>query len=187
MNEALVLLVLVWAVLLLPSAIRSRNASPHATVGGFERAMDVLRNSPTPRADRGTGRPVMVPGDAGRIVAGQAHHGVTPTPVRSEDPVMARRRSWFVRLLTLNGGLFLIALVGSGWLWWPFVLSVVVTAGYVAVLRHLKLQADQARAVVRSLDAARDPEPAAAPTVMVGAGAQEAAGSGTVRLRRWDG
>lgn len=71
MNEALVLLVLIWAVLLVPGAIRSRKASPHATVGGFERAMDVLRTDP---AHRGGSRQVLVPGDAGRIVDREVGH-----------------------------------------------------------------------------------------------------------------
>ena len=188
MNEALVLLVLVWAVLLVPSAIRSRNTSPHATVGGFSRAMDVLRNSPMPLSDRATGRQLLVPRDAQRIVSGQVPQGAPPMPVRSENPIIAQRRSWFVRLLTLTGGLFVIALIGSGWLWWLFVLSLVVTGGYVAMLRRLKLQADEARAVVRSLDDRRDVEavPPERELVEVGRPAGPAE-SPTVRLRRWDG
>jgi hypothetical protein len=52
-SEALVLLVILWAAALVPSAVRARNASPHVTVGGFERAMEVLRSEQRSTPDGG--------------------------------------------------------------------------------------------------------------------------------------
>ena len=203
-NEALVLLALVWAALLVPAALRARAASPHATVGGFERAMDVLRSEahaddqrtvaagdPSGVPDRQSG--VATTSDAARAPAG-----------RPEDPVIARRRLWFVRALAASGATLLLAIIVGGWTWLPAIVIIAMTAGYTAVLRHLKLQRDAAREVVRELDlTGADPllreragqgsdavvverEP-----VAVGQQAEPAgrswAQSGTVRLRRWDG
>lgn len=154
MSEALVLLVVLWAAALVPSAVRARNASPHVTVGGFERAMDVLRSEQgaTP------GRRVMVPGDPERIVQRAVH---APSPgsarrFRREDPRVARRRAWFERLLVLSlatvaGGLFL----GGWFLLFPAVV-VAVTLGYTVRLRRLKVQGDEARRVVREFDRGLD-------------------------------
>ena len=188
MNEAIVLLLLLWAVLLLPGALRSRNSSPHTTVGGFERAMDVLRAKP------GQGRELMVPNDAGRIVSrGLTRAPATPDGARGEDPVVARRRSWFLRLLAGTGASLLLAVAIGGWLWLVFVSLLLLSAGYTAVLRHLKLQRDQARQVVRALDlrhgevrehatlgASAAPAAEHAPVEDGGLALQ------TVRLRRWD-
>ena len=176
MNEALVLLVLLWAALLVPSALRSRTGSPHVTVGGFERAMDVLK---TP-SHRSSGRELLVPGDAGRIVD---HVGIAPAEepraVKREDPRVAARRTWFLRLVVatvLSVGL--AAVLGGALLWSVAVLTLAATATYVALLRRWKVQADQVRTVVRKLEA--DAEPRRVP---VGA----AVGESSVRLRRWDG
>lgn len=189
MNEAIVLLLLLWAVLLLPGALRSRNSSPHATVGGFSRAMDVLRTKP------GQGRELMVPGDAGRIVA-QGRPGDTAEPPdrgnatatyapRGEDPVVARRRTWFLRLLAGSAGSVLLVIAFGGWLWLPFTMLVLVTGGYVALLRRLKLQQDQARQVVRDL-ALRRPEEPRVEEQSAPADGTSGLAVGTVRLRRWD-
>lgn len=182
MNEAVVLLVLLWAALLVPQALRARNASPHATVGGFARAMDVLRSGA--RRPAGTRR-VLVPADASRIVARPvSDHGPESrlTARRATDALAARRLLWFVRCLVASGVTLIVGLVVGGWMWLPFVLSAGCTLVYVALLRHLKLQRDEARAVVRDLDLHVE--------VLEGAGSFEAgadgwADSGTVRLRRW--
>jgi hypothetical protein len=183
MNEALVLLVLVWAGLLVPGVLRSRNASPHATVGGFERAMDVLRSDA--RGTKG-GRQVLVPRDAGRIVerpgmVGDAGRG--PHRSRGAGPVVARRLIWFLRCLVASVVTFVVAVVAGGWFWLPFVVSAGLTTVYVAVLRHLKLQRDEARRVVSDLDLYID---VAAAEQDIAAGAEDWVGSGTVRLRRWN-
>jgi hypothetical protein len=176
-NEAIVLLVLLWAVVLVPGAIRSRNrTSPHATVGGFERAMDVLRSKP------GVGREMLVPGDAGRIVGRDVNRDEPRGPYRRENPVTARRRAWFVRLLAGTGATFLLAVLLGGWLWLPFLFSTMLAGGYTALLRHLKIQRDEARRVVRKIDL-RDRERAAASERRE---QPVAAGDSAVRLRRWD-
>lgn len=175
MSDALVVLVLLWAALLIPSALRSRTGSPHVTVGGFERAMDVLK---TP-AQRSTGRELLVPGDAGRIVD---HVGIDPAeeprPFRREDPRVEARRTWFLRLLAGTGVSVVLAVVFGGALWAVAILSLLATGAYVALLRRWKLQADQVRSVVRKLESD-------APGRQVPVGA--AVGESSVRLRRWDG
>ncbi len=183
MTDAVVLLALVWAALLIPSALRSRRASPHATVGGFERAMEVLRTE-----SRGTiGRQLLVPADAGRIVG---HHTVEPGSTRSttmpsrEDPIIVRRRTNFLRALIATGATLVLAAVFGGWLWPVFAVVAAGTGGYVAILRHLKLQRDEARRVVRELDLTAE-ESAPVQRVAVGSGGEELA-HGSVRLRRWD-
>lgn len=191
MNEALVLSVLIWTVMPVPGALQSRNASPQATVGGFERAMDVLRSE-----TRGTagGRQVLVPRDAGRI-AQRPNTGAhpqylegrpQPSPQRlpGSDPVVVRRLVWFLRCLAATGTTLVIALVaGGGWLWLPFLISAVITAVYVAVLRHLKLQRDEARQVISELRLYDNHLPESQETV---AGAEHGIGNGMVRLRRWN-
>jgi hypothetical protein len=185
--EALVLLLLVWAGMLVPSALRSRNASPHVTVGGFERAMESLRNEARTST---TGRAVFVPGDAGRIVSRAVDPG-DPKPLRprADGGMVARRRMWFERALAASLVTVLLAVAFGGWLWAPAVLTVAITVAYAAVLRRLKLQRDEARRVVRDLELHRPArrlgtevaEPVAAEAGGGGWGA-----SGTVRLRRWD-
>lgn len=180
----LVVLALVWAALLVPGALRARRASPHTTVGGFERAMDVLRSDPRP----GLGREVMVPGDANRIVDRDVDDAPPSPRQRPEDPVVTRRRFWFTRSLVGTATTLLLALLGGGgWLWLPFAVSLVLTGGYVAVLRHLKLQRDEARQVVADLDLRRTEEPVVIDVAATEAGGSGGwSGSGTVRLRRWD-
>jgi hypothetical protein len=179
-NEALVLLVLVWAGSLVPGVLRSRNAAPHATVGGFERAMYVLRSD---ARDGSGGRQVLVPGDAGRIVQrpGLIGEPVTPHRSRCSNPVIVRRLTWFRRGLVATGMTLVIALFAGGWFWLPFLVTLGLTSIYVAVLRHLKLQRDEARRVVSDLYidvAAEEQHVAVEPGDWVG--------SGTVRLRRWN-
>lgn len=186
MNEAIVLLLLLWAVLLLPGALRSRRSSPHTTVGGFERAMDVLRAKPGP------GRELMVPGDAGRIVARDRSCDGGPETPRGEDPLVSRRRTWFLRLLGATAVSLLLAVGVGGWLWLPFTSLLLLSGGYTALLRHLKLQRDQARRVVRDLELRRtvDEPPVAdrRPAASHGGPAEDGGlALETVRLRRWDG
>ncbi len=197
MNEALVLLVLIWAALLVPSALRSRKSSPHATVGGFERAMDVLRTAP---GRRGSSRELLVPSDAGRIVGRELSHDPVGTAADSsppyadehvarssrlqphrEDPMIARRRTRFVRLMAGTGATLLLALLIGGVLWVAFLLTAAAAAGYTVLLRRLKLQRDEARRVVADLHLPQEParEPVSA------AVGDEGWSSSGVRLRRW--
>jgi hypothetical protein len=153
-SEALVLLVILWAAALVPSAVRARNASPHVTVGGFERAMDVLRSE-----QRATpGRRVMVPSDPERIVERRVG-APSPGPgrrVRREDPRVARRRAWFERLLVASVAAVALGLFLGGWLWLVPAVVVAVTLGYTVRLRRLKVQRDEARRVVREFDRGLD-------------------------------
>lgn len=159
MSEALVLLVILWAAALVPSAVRARNASPHVTVGGFERAMDVLRSEQrTP-----PGRRVMVPGDPERIVQ-RAVRAPSPSPddggrFRREDPRVARRRAWFERLLVASVASMALGLFPGGWFWLVPAVVVGVTIGFTVRLRRLKVQADEARRVVREFDRGLDGGP----------------------------
>jgi hypothetical protein len=181
-SQALVLLVLLWAALLVPGALRSRQSSPHATVGGFERAMDVLRSdgrAPT----RGGGRQLLVPRDAGRIVGREVDGTVRSTPIRHEDPVVLARRNWFLRGLVGSGVALLLAVTVGGWLWLPFLLTAGATGAYAALLRHLKVQRDEARRVVRELDLHRVPDDLPARAAV---GAELWGADASVRLRRWD-
>lgn len=157
-NEALLLLLILgWAAVLLPSAIRSRRKSTLASVGGFERAMDVLRNRPD-------GRHVMVPRDADRagvIVGGHDEVRVSvatgqPLPARQlpsrQTALLARRRQLFVRMLAIDGVALVAAVIFGGMLWTVFLLGVGVVGGYAALLRHYKVERDHARQVVRTID-----------------------------------
>lgn len=188
-------LVIGWAVVLLPSALRSRRSTdPMSTVGGFTRAMSVLRDHPQ-------GREIMVPHRADRIVG----HGPGAAGVRLPDPsrrgdLLARRRTVFVRLLAATGASFLLAVTFGGLLWPAFVVAALGLGGYVALLRHYKVERDAARhVVVHAFDATSDDEVAYEPErqpVAVGAepiGWQVATrfddpwqGDSTVRIRRWD-
>lgn len=189
MNEALILLVLVWAVLLVPSALRSRSASsPHVTVEGFERAMDVLRSSPS-RPGKVGSRSLLVPDDAQRIVD-HADPPATDAPARAprhrEDPAVEIRRQWFVRALLATAVSVVLAPFLGGAAWVLAGLALVGTVSYAVLLRRWKLQRDEVRSVVRELGSARTAGHGAPtqerPRVAVGAEAP-----GTVRLRRWDG
>jgi cyanate lyase len=101
-----------------------------------------------------------------------------------EDPIIIRRRSRFFRALIATGATLVLAVAIGGWLWAALAVVAGGTGCYVAILRHLKLQNDEARRVVRELDLTRE-EVAATPRVAVGGGGQEFEHS-SVRLRRWD-
>lgn len=192
LNEALLLLLIVgWAAVLLPGALRSRNKSAHATVGGFERAMAVLRTRPD-------GREIMVPREADRIVHGRRRAGMPSTP-RRESPVLARRRAMFSRLVVATVAMALLAVAFRGVFVTLFLVTGTVLGCYVALLRHYKLEREQAREVVRTIDL-RPHEPAMereAEPVAVGAGHYGGVQVATrpdqpwephtgVRIRRWD-
>jgi hypothetical protein len=185
-SEALVLLVLLWAVLLVPGALRSRNSSPHVTVGGFERAMDVLRNDGR-HLSRVSGRELFVPGDAGRIVGREVDGTIRAVRIRHEDPVIAARRAWFLRATVGTGAAFVLAVVVGGWLWAPFLLAALGTGGYVVLLRHLKIQRDEARRVVRELDLHRVAADLPGRYEDLDEDrVDELVAGGAVQLRRWD-
>lgn len=203
LDEALLAALLIgWAAVLLPSALRSRRETdPLVTVGGFTQAMAVLRGRPD-------GREIMVPGQADRIVG---HGAPTRRPAPSSRPgtsrrsgLLARRRQLFVRLLATTAVTFVLAVVVGGLLWPVFVTTTIALAVYVGMLRHFKLEADQARDVVRTIDlAAHESEAAEAgwspyeqdrQPVAVGAESVQVvtrpdepwAPNSSVRIRRWE-
>ncbi len=143
MNLALLmLLALLWAVVLLPSAIRSRRRSLHHSMGGFARAMTVLSGGQPSRPDL---RRVLVPGDAARIVA----------PPRGADLARERRRRALGMLSTV-AGLSLTLAVLAGGTWW--LLTVVTTgalATYVVALRQIAVS-ERARRELVPLDSRRE-------------------------------
>jgi hypothetical protein len=197
MDEALLAALLIgWAAVLLPSALRSRRETdPHTSVGGFTHAMSVLRGRPD-------GREIMVPERAGQIVS----HGARSP----QHALLVRRRQVFTRLLGATLGTFLLALVVGGLLWPLFFTTALALFGYVALLRHHKVERDLARHVVRTIDrtidlAAYEQEPSVDfERVPLAVGAERwghAEGSlqvvtrpdtpwepqSSVRIRRWDG
>lgn len=160
--------------------------------------MDVLRSEA--HADRDPGPAA---GGAPDRPSGSGGAAAQTAARRGEDPVIVRRRLWFVRGLAASGATLALAVVVGGWTWLPAILITLLTVGYTAVLRHLKLQRDAAREVVRELDLTgtdplvRERVGQGADTVVVerepvAVGQHDPAErswaeSGTVRLRRWDG
>lgn len=171
MNEALVvILAFLWALVLLPGAIRNRRMSLRATMGGFQRAMNVLRERPS-------GRTLLVPEDPDRIVGassggssaddgtrraargGAQGGGPDGAPgrdgggsrPRAGGGVIARRRRLFVRLLMVTVGLLGAAVLAGGTMWLLLGVSLALLVGYTVLLRRWKLQRDEARRVVRHL------------------------------------
>ena len=199
LDEALLAALLIgWAAVLLPSALRARRETdPLVTVGGFTHAMAVLRGRPD-------GREILVPGEAERIVShGQSARprNARPTaPGRSRrSELRARRRTLFVRLLAATGVTFVLAVVVGGLLWPLFVTTALALGVYVAMLRHYKLESDQAREVVRTIDVTDDRSTGWAPEehrVPVAVGAELVqvvtrpdepwAPQSSVRIRRWE-
>jgi hypothetical protein len=178
-NEALLLLLILgWAAVLLPSAIRSRRRSTLASVGGFERAMDVLRNRPD-------GRQVMVPRDAdraNRIVLGREGQQVATAVGRDvaaahrlpsrQTALLERRRQLFLRVLAADGLLLVLGAVFGGMFWTLFLLGAGVLGGYATLLRHYKVERDQARQVVRTIDIREFDEPTPAERELMAVGAE---------------
>ena len=167
--NALVLLVLAWAVLLLPGALRSRGRSPRSTVGGFERAMSVLRGD--------EGGVVVVPGTSTSAARTAAH-------VAERRRILQRRRSWFLRLAGMTVVTGVLAAVTGGWAWGVFVATSGATVVYTAVLRRLKVQQDEARRTVGPL-IGRRPGRGADGRPLTLEGESLARVGGGVRLRPW--
>lgn len=154
-----------WAAILLPSALRSRRSvDPSVTVGGFAETMAVLRGRPE-------GREIMVPGQAerltgdrhvgarggaaGRGAAGRGAAGRGAAGSSARAALNERRKTLFLRLLGLTGVTLVGGLVFGGLFWPLFVLTGAMTCCYVVLLRHYKLEREAAREVVREMDTAR--------------------------------
>ena len=186
-NASLLLLVLVWVALLLPSAVRSRiRTSPRTSVGGFRRAMDGLRDGADGAASRGPRVDPRVR-EPRRAAPGAPVSPARPTgrAPRREDPLVARRRTRFVRLVGATA-LSLVAapLVGGALAWTVAGLLVAATATTVVVLRRLTLQRAAARRVVVDLDLRR-PAPALHDEVTGELLLAAGSAADVVRLRSW--
>lgn len=202
MDQVLLAALLIgWAAVLLPSALRSRRSSdPIATVGGFTEAMAVLRGRPS-------GREIMVPDQAERFgghrvdrpVSGGAPRAAGADRETAQRRVLARRRAMFLRLVAATGVTLVLAMVVGGVLWPLFSVTALALLGYVALLRHHKLERDEARSVVRSMRPREAPEYRRAEVRQpVAVGAEPGAGAwrpvesdgwheqSSVRIRRWE-
>lgn len=168
---ALGLMALIWGVVLLPQALRSWSTSPRTTVGGFERTMEALGNEGTSSMRLATPQPSSVR--------------------RRENPLVVKRRVRFVRMLTALALTLVAALWFGGYVWLVFLANAAATGAYIAILRRLKVQRDEAREVVRELHL-HPPDRRRVEMGNLGRAAVGAEGYGdgwtstTVRLRRWD-
>lgn len=138
----LMLLALLWSVVLLPSALRSRRRSLHHSMGGFNRAMSVLGGGDARRTDS---RVVLVPSNPARIVA----------PPRGAALARERRRRALVGLLASSGVTVLLGIVVGGVFTVLAIGNLLLLGGFVGAMRNLALQAQRDRALVR-LDTRRE-------------------------------
>ncbi len=140
-----------WLALVFPLAIRGRHASVHGSAAGFERAMAVLQRdsehrmttSPSVSADGVSADDRRPSRSIGRIAAARA--------VRAADDSLALLRRLFVGSLVAVAVTAAGAIAWGGVFWTIFVVATIATGGYVVVLRHRKLEADRAKAVIRSI------------------------------------
>ena len=128
MTQALLLIFLVWAVLLVPLGVRRRQEHPQRTVNGFEHAMDVLASESDPMT-----------------VPAQQH------VARRVTALQQRRLQLFSAALRTAAVVFLAAVIFGGWIWFVFAGVSILTVSYATVLRQAKRQRDHAQMVVREL------------------------------------
>lgn len=161
MNEALVvILAFLWALLLLPGAIRSWRSDGRAA-GGFPRAGEAPRDADQHTLPAAAGwAPVAVGNEDGErpaLRAVPAAGGGDDDQDVGYDPVIARRRQVF---LALVAGLVVMVVLGAvvgGAAWLAPLVGGALLAAYGYLLRRWKLQRDEARAIVRELRGARRP------------------------------
>lgn len=149
------LLIGLWAWVLLPGLLRERrNASPLETVSRFERSMDTLAQTGMDQpTDDSTGRPVLVLGDAERIVS-----------ARARTHAELRRRA----VLARGGFLLAVAVVAGavlgGWWWTPTAVVGVPYLTYVVLVVRLERRLSEQREMLHDLAAERERrQPPAAP------------------------
>lgn len=142
-----------WLFVVFPMVARDREASVHGSAAGFERAMSVLRQdtllrsttAEAPMSSRST------PDTGGPVATAR------PTSLRAArrtvttDTRLARLRQFFVGSVVAVLATGVAAVAWQGVFWPVFVITTLATGGYVAVLRHRKLEADRAKAVIRSI------------------------------------
>lgn len=144
-----------WLLLVFPLVVRDRDATVHGSAAGFERAMSVLRQDDVHRST------VLAPQEE-RTTPGVDNGGpvgrARPTSLRaaSRGPISAnvrlnRLRLAFAVSLVAVVATATAAVVWQGPFWTLFVIVTLLTGGFVAILRHRKLEADRAKAVIRSI------------------------------------
>lgn len=130
-----VLLVVLWAAVLLPGAVRGRaGASPMSSIDSFERSMDMLAHRARSRSP--SSRTVLM-----------------PPPPRSTARARAaqRRRMILGRLVGAVGATGLLGLVAGGALWLLFATALAALGGYVVVLFQLQSRQAELRRKVRRM------------------------------------
>lgn len=143
-GSTLLLIAVLWAVVLVPRALRDLRSSPQSTVTGFSDAMARLA-----MCDQ---RLVVVPAGSGRRVV--VHPRAVPHTL-----LVRRRRAVLARLVVGTVGTLAVAVVLGGPLAWAVAgLSTVALLGYCAALRTL------ARRRVAERRQGSASAPAAAPT-----------------------
>lgn len=159
-----VLLAGLWALILLPSALRARSGSSLTTIDTFEQTMSRLAPAPhipgghvlvLERPDRAGATPyVQRPTAQPAPAAPPVRTPTTPPALRRPSPAtLQRRRQVLVGLVvavvvTTAGGFLL-----GGAAWVPFLLAYGALFGYLALLAHLRARRDEARATLRPLPA----------------------------------
>lgn len=134
-----------WLALVFPLAIRGRHASVHGSAAGFERAMAVLQRDSEHRMTTTTAPPRPERSTA------SAHGTAEVRAVREADNSLALMRRLFVGSVLAVVASAAAAIAWGGVFWTIFVVATIATGGYVTVLRHRKLEADRAKAVIRSI------------------------------------
>ena len=149
------LLIGLWAWVLLPGLLRERrNASPLETVSRFERSMDTLAQTGNDRSTGdGTGRQVLVLGDAERIVS-----------ARSRSRAEVRRRAMLARGGFVMAVVVVFAVVLGGWWWTPAALVGVPYVGYGVMVLRIERRLSEQRETLRDLEVERQRRQPAAPT-----------------------
>ncbi|MBY5161996.1 hypothetical protein [Salsipaludibacter albus] len=135
-----------WLALVFPLAVRGRHASVHGSAAGFERAMAVLQRDsehPMTTSSAASHHDRRSAASIGRAAAARA--------VRAADDSLATMRRLFVGSLVAVLASAGAAIAWGGVFWTIFVVATIATGGYVIVLRHRKLEADRAKAVIRSI------------------------------------
>lgn len=146
MDQALIIfLVTLWAVVLLPSALRARRRSTMNSVDGFGKAMDVLK----PRSHRQVLSVKQAPG-LGAPAPVVAEPSVAAMPGRPAG-VKAQRRRNLLRLAGASSFCLLLGVVFGGGFWALWMLSAAGLGSYAAWLRNVHVQRLEADEIVSEL------------------------------------
>lgn len=158
----LLILVVIWAVVLIPPWLQSRRESrPGDSIATFRQQLNVLeRTAPGQHIPGQYGVGATVVGFAARRPSTRPGPARTRVePLRRSD-VRRRRREVFLTLLGAVGLTFVSALLVGGPVWALHLATVMLLAGYVGMLVRLQQQAAERRAKVRYMPRAQGIRPA---------------------------